>query len=50
MKYNQVEPFIDNDDIKNVSDYLSSGGWVTEHKITYEFENLIKNYVEESIL
>ena len=45
MKYNQVEPFIDNDDIKNVSDYLSSGGWVTEHNKTFEFENLIKNYV-----
>ena len=45
MKYNQVEPLIDNDDVKNVSEYLSSGAWITEHQKTRELENNIKDFV-----
>ena len=45
MKYNQVEPLIDNDDVLNVSEYLSSGAWITEHQKTRELENNIKDFV-----
>ena len=45
MKYNQVEPYIDQDDVNSVSNYLSSGGWVTEHRVTKELEDKIKNFV-----
>ena len=45
MKYNQVEPYIDQDDINSVSSYLSSGGWVTEHRVTKELEDKIKSFV-----
>ena len=37
-KINQVEPEITSEDIEEVSKYLNSGGWVTEHKITRSFE------------
>ena len=44
MKYNQVEPHINEDDIKNVNEYLRSGGWITEHAKTKELEKfLIEN-------
>jgi len=45
LKYNQVEPYIDQDDINSVSSYLSSGGWVTEHRVTKELEDKIKRFV-----
>ena len=45
MKYNQVEPYINKDDAKNVSKYLSSGGWVTEHRVTKDLEEKIKSFV-----
>ena len=41
----QVEPSISDDDIKNVSDYMSSGSWITESKVTRELENSIKSYL-----
>ena len=37
-KINQVEPEITSEDIEEVSEYLNSGGWITEHKITRSFE------------
>ena len=46
MKYSQVEPYIDQDDINSVSKYLSSGGWVTEHRVTKELEDKIKSFVD----
>ena len=46
MKYNQVEPFIDKEDIKSVSSYLNSGGWITEHRVTKKLEDKIKNFVD----
>ena len=42
LKINQVEPLITNNDAKSVHDYLLSGGWVTEHGITRNFELKIK--------
>ena len=45
MKYNQVEPHIDKKDVESVSEYLNSGGWVTEHGLTKKFEEKIKNTV-----
>ena len=46
MKYNQVEPHIDKEDISSVTKYLNSGGWITEHGLTKEFEEKIKNTVD----
>ena len=34
MRFNQVSPAIDDQDIKAVNNYLKSGGWITEHKGT----------------
>ena len=45
QKINQVEPLITNNDAKSVHDYLLSGGWVTEHGITRNFELKIKEFV-----
>jgi perosamine synthetase len=45
-KYNQVTPLITSTDIENVKNYLSSGGWITEHEVTKLFENDIKKYVK----
>lgn len=41
----QVEPSISDDDIKNVNDYMSSGSWITESKVTHKLENSIKSYL-----
>ena len=43
MRYNQVSPAIDDQDIKAVNNYLKSGGWITEHKVTKELEEKIKS-------
>jgi len=45
LKYNQVEPDITESDIKSVNEYLSSGGWITEHSKTAELEKEISNFV-----
>ena len=29
----QVEPNISNEDVQNVTEYMSSGSWITEHKV-----------------
>ena len=41
----QIEPLITPTDIGAVTDYLKSGGWVTEHKITSEFEQAIAEFL-----
>ena len=41
----QVEPSISSDDIEAVNNYISSGSWITENKLTLELENNIKNYL-----
>ena len=45
QKINQVEPLLTKNDAKTVYDYLLSGGWVTEHGVTRDFETKIKNFV-----
>ena len=42
----QVKPDLDKSDIDSVVNYLNSGGWLTEHKITESFEKEIKDYVD----
>ena len=41
----QVEPKITKKDITAVSDYMSSGGWLTEHKQTQKFEEQISSFL-----
>ena len=45
-KINQVEPNISALDIENVNKYLSSGSWITEHKVTKELEARIASYLK----
>ena len=42
---NQVEPNISNEDIESVSQYMQSGSWITEHKLTKELEDKVASYV-----
>ena len=44
-KINQVEPNISEQDIQKVSDYMSSGAWITEHALTKELEEKIAHFV-----
>jgi perosamine synthetase len=40
----QFEPWFDEKEISAITDYMKSGGWLTEFKKTEEFENLIADY------
>ena len=42
---NQVEPNFDSLESEYIVDYLNSGGWATENKVTRDFEQKIANYV-----
>ena len=42
---NQIEPLVTQDDAESVYEYLKSGAWITEHKVTNSFEEIIKNRV-----
>ena len=35
---NQIEPIISKDDKNAVKKYINSGGWITENKLSKEFE------------
>jgi len=41
----QIEPCIDRNEVGAMTDYLRSGGWLTEYKKTAEFERMIADYV-----
>lgn len=41
----QVEPYITDLEEKAISAYLKGGGWLTEHKVTAEFESIVKDIV-----
>ena len=41
----QVEPSISSDDIEAVNNYISSGSWITENKLTLELENNTRTYL-----
>ena len=40
----QFEPWLDEKETTAISDYMKSGGWLTEFKKTEEFENLIADF------
>lgn len=42
---NQVEPYLSGDEAKAVTEYLNSGGWLTEFRKTKEFEEMIADYI-----
>ena len=44
-KINQIEPDITSQDIDEVTKYMNSDSWITEHKITSSLENQISNIV-----
>lgn len=41
---NQMEPWFDNKEQEALNNYMAKGGWVTEFKKTFEFQNLIKKF------
>ncbi len=43
-RINQMEPWVGKEEQEAVSDYLSSGAWLTEYKKTQEFERAISSY------
>jgi perosamine synthetase len=45
MKINQIEPYISENEAIAASNYINSGGWLTEFQKTKEFEQLIATYV-----
>lgn len=46
MKFiNQIEPLITNNEVNAMTEYLQSGGWLTEYKKTEEFEQMIADFL-----
>jgi len=45
-KINQIEPEITSKDIEEVTKYLNSGSWITEHKITGSLEDQVSNIIK----
>ena len=41
---NQMEPWFDSEEREALNKYMDEGGWVTEFKKTFEFQDLIKEY------
>ena len=41
---NQMEPWFDHQEQEALNKYMSEGGWVTEFKKTFEFQDLIKQF------
>ncbi len=41
---NQMEPWFDNQEQEALSKYMGEGGWITEFKKTFEFQDLIKEF------
>ncbi len=41
---NQMEPWIDENEVRHMTEYLSSGAWLTEFKQTQAFEGMIAEY------
>lgn len=41
---NQMEPWFDNQEQEALNKYMLEGGWVTEFKKTFEFQDLIKDF------
>lgn len=49
-RINQIEPIISKSDAEAVYKYLLSGGWVTEHNVTRNFENLISKKINREYI
>lgn len=41
---NQMEPWFDHHETKALNDYMANGGWITEFKETFKFQDLIKKF------
>ena len=41
---NQMEPWFDNQEQEALNKYMGEGGWITEVKKTFEFQDLIKKF------
>ena len=41
---NQMEPWFDHQETEALNDYMTSGGWITEFKETFKFQDLIKKF------
>ena len=41
----QVEPLISKEDIESVNNYMTSGSWITENKVTKELEDKLSDYL-----
>jgi perosamine synthetase len=41
---NQMEPWIDENEVRHMTEYLTSGGWLTEFTKTKEFEAMLAAY------
>ena len=41
---NQMEPWIDENEVRHMTEYLTSGGWLTEFTKTKEFEAMLAEY------
>ena len=41
---NQMEPWFDHHEAKALNEYMANGGWVTEFKETFKFQDLIKKF------
>lgn len=41
---NQMEPWVDENEVRHMTEYLRSGGWLTEFRKTAEFEEMIAAY------
>jgi len=46
MKINQIEPFFSGSEIESLKDYFATGGWLTEHHKTQQFEEEISRYIQ----
>jgi perosamine synthetase len=42
---NQVEPYLTSRELKAVTKYMHSDGWLTEHKKTHEFEKMVAKFL-----
>jgi perosamine synthetase len=40
----QMEPWIDANEVRHMTEYLTSGGWLTEFRKTAEFEGMLREY------
>ena len=47
-RFNQIEPSFDSNELNAINKYMKEGGWLTEFKKTFEFENNISDYIKSN--